>query len=330
MGDGRNMWVNVLISAIILAGAIAVYFRIVRALKMTDTPNPRSSHQLPTIRGGGIIFPIALLLFIFFDSGQWLLWTTGVFLAALVSFWDDWREVPAKWRLVVYFIAAALLIAEFDLWQQSVPYSLLLLILFTGIINAYNFMDGINGITGAYSLLWLLSIFVLHWHLDTGFPDLFFYIMSVSLVIFILLNFRKRALCFAGDVGSISIALILLFPTFWLIHTTGSWIFLLLLAVYGIDSVLTIFYRLIKGENIFRAHRHHIYQNLANEWNWEHLPIALLYTGIQLLINILMLQFLAASATAQIIFGATLLLLLSVSYYLLKRSTLSRFGSKNY
>ena len=131
---------------------------------------------------------------------------------------------------------------------------LVALIVCVGITNAYNFMDGINGITGGYSLAVLAPLVYLN--AKDGFIEMsYLYIIGLSLIVFCFFNFRKKAKCFAGDVGSITIAFILLFALGRLILQTGDFAYIIFLAVYGADSILTICHRIQLHENLGEAHR---------------------------------------------------------------------------
>ena len=146
-------------------------------------------------------------------------------------------------------------------------------------------MDGINGITGVYSLVMLLTFYYIN-QFGVTFTDAHFitYPILASLV-FLFFNFRKKAKCFAGDVGSMSIAFWVLALLGALVVKTKDFTYFLFIGVYGIDVVSTIIQRIKMKENIFEAHRHHLYQLLVNKMNWQHLSVAALYGAIQLAIN---------------------------------------------
>jgi UDP-N-acetylmuramyl pentapeptide phosphotransferase/UDP-N-acetylglucosamine-1-phosphate transferase len=149
-------------------------------------------------------------------------------------------------------------------------------------------MDGINGITSLYSL----AIFIPFWFIEHD--DVlkgFIGVSVLSLLVFLFFNARNRAKCFAGDIGSISIALLLIFVILNKILETSNYIYIFVLLLYGIDSVFTIIQRLIKRENIFKAHRKHLYQYLVNEFKMPHLLISGCYSGLQLLFNIWLIAF---------------------------------------
>lgn len=283
----------------ILTGAILLllellYFKLADHFNIIDKPNERSSHSQITLRGGGIIFPLAgISTLLLFQPQQWYL-AIGIALMAIISFLDDLMTLSSKIRMLIHLIAVSLLLYQVKVdvvIQNLTPYSLLLIpftyILIIGIINAYNFMDGINGITVFYSLV---SVATLFWiqkivHLMV-FADQIWWALIAALVVFGFFNVRRKAKAFSGDVGSISMAFILCFAILMLILHTENLKWILLMGIYGIDTVFTICSRLIRKENIFEAHRSHFYQYLANERKMSHLQVSLLYAAIQLLLNI--------------------------------------------
>jgi UDP-N-acetylmuramyl pentapeptide phosphotransferase/UDP-N-acetylglucosamine-1-phosphate transferase len=182
----------------------------------------------------------------------------------VISFVDDIRSISQGLRLVFHFTAMGLMFYQWELFALPWWTVVVALIVCTGIINAYNFMDGINGITGGYSLVVLGTLaFINHRVVSFVEPGLI-YTMLCAVLVFNFFNFRKRAKCFAGDVGSVSIAFIILFLIGKLIIDTEDFSWIVLLAVYGVDSVLTIVHRLMLHENIGLPHRKHLYQIMAN------------------------------------------------------------------
>jgi UDP-N-acetylmuramyl pentapeptide phosphotransferase/UDP-N-acetylglucosamine-1-phosphate transferase len=270
----------------VLTLLILFYFRLAVQFKIIDRPNQRSSHSRITIRGGGIIFPIALLLQALFSRFEYPLFTSGLLLISTVSFYDDLRPLSNKIRLLIHLIAVSSLFMQTDLLTYPVWIVILVYILVIGTINAYNFMDGINGITGAYSLITILSLYLIN--KDNSFVQSeWLIITALSLLVFNFFNFRKKAKCFAGDVGSVSMAFIIIFFLLQLILKTGDLKYIGFLLVYGIDSISTILFRLIRKENIFEAHRTHFYQYLTNVKSLPHLMVSALYMIAQLIVNLL-------------------------------------------
>lgn len=145
-------------------------------------------------------------------------------------------------------------------------------------------MDGINGITGGYSLIVLGALAYINVKVSVFMEPELLYVGLLSVLVFNIFNFRKQAKCFAGDVGSVSIAFIILFALGKLILVTGDLSYIILLVVYGVDSVLTIIHRLVLRENIFEAHRKHAYQLMANELKISHVLVSGFYMLLQAVI----------------------------------------------
>lgn len=276
--------VYIIVFAVLVLLELA-YFRVADRFNIIDKPNLRSSHTSIVLRGGGIIFLFGVWLYAAFFGLQYPWFILGLSLVGLISFVDDIHSLPDSLRLVVQFAAMFLIFFQFGILNlQDWWIVLIALIVCVGIINAYNFMDGINGITGGYSIAVLLPMIYLNSRL--GFIDMpYLYVVGLSLLVFCFFNFRRKAKCFAGDVGSISIAFILLFALGKLILQTGDLSYLVFLAVYGADSILTICHRIQLHENLGEAHRKHAYQLMANELKIPHTAVSALYLCLQLTIS---------------------------------------------
>lgn len=273
-----------ILTFIVLLAVELLYFRIADKLNIVDKPNERSSHTSITLRGGGIIFYFGALAYFVLSGGEYPWFMLALTLVAFISFWDDVKSVGQLPRLAFHFIAMALMFAQWDLYTLSWWWVAVALIVCTGIINAYNFMDGINGITGGYSLVILAALAYVN-HKIIAFVEPEFIGMTITAVlVFSLFNFRKRAKCFAGDVGAVSIAFILLFLIGKLVVETEDFSWIVLLVVYGVDSVLTIVHRLILHENIGLPHRKHLYQLMANELKMPHVLVSGIYMVVQAVI----------------------------------------------
>lgn len=262
-----------------------LYFFVANEFNIIDKPNLRSSHTHITLRGGGIIFLFGAWLYSFFYGFIYPYFLGGLTAITIVSFVDDIHPVPNKYRLIFHFTSMFLLFYGLGILHVDTWWLIILgLVLCVGIINAYNFMDGINGITGGYSLSVLIPLLYMNQALD--FIDSNFLIVSIlSILVFCFFNFRKRAKCFAGDVGAIGIAYIILFALGKLILQTGDFTYILFLVMYGIDSVLTIIHRIILHENIGEAHRKHVYQLMANELKIPHVVVSFIYALLQLIVS---------------------------------------------
>ena len=270
-----------LIILVLLFLAELFYFRIADKYNIIDKPNERSSHTRITLRGGGIIFYLGALVYFLTSQFEYPWFMLALTLVTVISFVDDIRSISQGLRLVFNFTAMGLMFYQWELFTLPWWTVVVALIACTGIINAYNFMDGINGITGGYSLVVLGALaFINHWVVSFVEPGLI-YTMLCAVLVFNFFNFRKRAKCFAGDVGAVSIAFIILFLIGKLIIDTEDFSWIVLLAVYGADSVLTIVHRLMLRENIGLPHRKHLYQIMANELKIPHVAVSLTYMVVQ-------------------------------------------------
>lgn len=264
---------------------IQLYFKLATRWQILDKPNKRSSHNYITIRGAGIIFPISFL----FGTMYHYVETSTINYYALisclmvsgVSFLDDLAEVNYLKRLAIQLIAGLIMITALDAFQYTWWMVAGLLVLLIGTLNTFNFMDGINGITGLYSLVVLFSMQIL-------ITDSILNWVIGAVLVFLFFNARKRAKCFSGDVGAVSLAFIICYGIGRIIIYTGHFQWILMLAVYGIDSVITIGIRLFRKENIFQAHRLHFYQYLTNSKGLGHLTVATGYALIQVIFNLVL------------------------------------------
>ena len=309
-----------------------VYFRVADRFNIIDKPNQRSSHTRIVLRGGGIIFTIALWIWSIWYGFQypWLL--AGVTLAAGISFVDDIHSLPDSLRLVVQFASMFLVLYQAvdsgklivdSQWWELIVYGVLALIVAVGGTNIYNFMDGINGITGGYSLAILIPLIIKNEELiiknGEGFvePSLLI-VVGLSLLVFCLFNFRKKAKCFAGDVGSIGIALILTFCVARLMLVTGDVAWIVLFLIYGVDGVLTICHRIMLHENLGQAHRKHAYQLMANELKIPHVVVSTIYMVLQLAVSLIAIYVIPDTIAAHWIYLVCSGVVMAVAYVLFK------------
>ena len=308
-----------------------LYFRVANHFNIIDKPNQRSSHSSITLRGGGVIFCISVLAYFLFFGFHYFWFTLGLTAIAAISFADDVKHQPRTLRLSIHFVAVCLLLLKvgvFDLpwWVWPIAF-----VLIVGITNAYNFMDGINGITTAYSFTVLAGLYFINQNLPQyqQFDSSLIICLALGNLVFAFFNFRPKAKCFAGDVGSVSMAYVLLFLTTWCILKTGNLIFILLFAVYGIDTVLTILHRLYKRENIFEPHRQHLFQYLANEKKIPQLVVSLLYMAVQGVITMGVLLTWQKPVVVQLSFTAMALGLPTIAYIFTKYKILKQVGVNN-
>ncbi len=313
---------------VLLVVAELVYFRVADKFNIIDRPNERSSHSKIVLRGAGVIFGIGAIVWavMLAVTGQMeqlmvsLPFFVGLVMVAGVSFVDDVRPLPDSVRLVVQFAAMFLMFWSLDILHWDMWWVVILaLVVCVGITNVYNFMDGINGITGGYSLAVLLPLLLVQ---DRGFGDASLIVtMILADLVFCFFNFRpkNKAKCFAGDVGSISIAFIILFVLGKVIVETGDITWLMFLIVYGVDACLTIVHRIMLHENLGQAHRKHAYQLMANELGISHIAVSGLYMGLQLAISLVFIYVIPDTVLAHWIYLVAVLSVLAVVYVLFMR-----------
>ncbi len=303
--------------------AEVIYFRIADRFNIIDKPNERSSHSKIVLRGGGIIFSLGAIAWAIMSvvSGQTILhdvpFLVGLLLVAGISFVDDIHPLPDSLRLVVQFIAMTLMFGSLGILHLNMWWIIILaLIVCVGITNVYNFMDGVNGITGGYSLAVLIPLLLVLKD-NTTIASLIITIILAD-VVFCLFNFRpkNKAKCFAGDVGSIGMAFIILFVLGTLILQTQDITWLIFLVVYGVDACLTIVHRIMLHENLGQAHRKHAYQIMANELKMSHITVSLFYMGLQTLISLAFIYLVPNTVLAHWIYLGCVLVLLVLAYVL--------------
>lgn len=300
------------------------YFKIADRFNIIDKPNQRSSHTIVTLRGGGIVFYFGALAYFIISGFQYPWFFLGLTLMTVISFLDDVFTLSNKIRLFIHFSSVLLMAYQMHLFDMPWYYLLVTFIVVVGVINAYNFMDGINGITACYSLAVGGLLMLVNHQISFIEQDLLAFTL-IGVIVFSFFNFRHRAKCFAGDVGAVAIAYILLFALGTLVLVSGNLIYILFLSVYGIDTVWTIVRRLSLKENIFEAHRSHLYQFLGNEAGMNKLLISFLYGGLQFLIGLLIIKITAFDFLTQIIFSIILLFVLSIAYFTLKTWLIKKY-----
>lgn len=324
-----NIYVLYSLIFVLLLLAELIYFRIADKCDIVDKPNERSSHSTIVLRGGGIIFLLGMWIWSAFFGFQYPLFLVAVTLAAGISFVDDIHSLPDSVRLVVQFTAMGLLIWQLFLSTgdagiladsgilMKILFVVLALIVCVGATNIYNFMDGINGITAGYSLAVLIPLVLINVHNEFIEPS-FLIVAVLSVVVFSFFNFRPKgkAKCFAGDVGSVGIAFILLFSIGMLIMKTGDITWLVLLLVYGADGCLTICHRIILHENLGEAHRKHAYQLMANELKMSHPLVSGIYMLTQLAISLCFIYLIPETTLAHWLYLIGALLILAIAYVL--------------
>src|SRR5690606_13368612 len=300
------------------------YFKVADRFNIIDKPNERSSHTRITLRGGGIIFYLGALAYFLLSGFQYPWFFLGLTMMTVVSFMDDVFTLSNTNRLLIHFASVLLMAYQLDVFEMPWYYLLATFIVVVGVINAYNFMDGINGITACYSLAVGGLLMLVNNEIGFVAQELLAYTM-LGLLVFTFFNFRTKAKCFAGDVGSVAIAYILLFALGALIIQTGNLLYFLFLTVYGIDAVWTIVRRLYLKENIFEAHRSHLYQFLGNEAGVNKLVVSFLYGVIQFVIGLGVIHYAKQNIASQWLFAGLLLGGFSILYLFIKTYVIRKY-----
>ena len=294
------MW-NYLIIAIVLLVAELLYFKIADHYNIIDKPNERSSHSTIVLRGGGVIFTLSIIAWAVMMLIQgnvqvvvnYLPFLCGLILVAGISFWDDVHSLPDSLRMIVQIIAYLLMFWSMGLyavsgsWIWTAIIVVVALFFCVGATNIINFMDGINAITAGYGLAMLIPILLLDY--DMYFIEVSYLVVAIiGIMVFSIFNFRPKgkAKCFAGDVGSIAIAFIILFALGKLMLATGDVTYIVFFLLYGIDGSMTIFHRIMLHDNLGQAHRKHVFQLMSNELKMGHVTVTMVYTILQLAISL--------------------------------------------
>ena len=320
------IWTYVIIAAILLIAEL-VYFKIADHFNIIDKPNERSSHSTIVLRGGGIIFSLSMIVWAVMmvvqgsDIVTYLPFLIGLVIICGVSFWDDVHSLPDSVRLVAQFTAMALMfwsmgIMHWNMWW----FVIIALIVCVGATNIINFMDGINGITAGYAMAVLLPLLLLNRTLYF-IEESYLVVAMIGVLVFCIFNFRPKgkAKCFAGDVGSIGIAFIMLFAIGKLIVKTSDITYLIFLLVYGVDGVLTICHRILLHENLGEAHRKHAYQLMANELKMSHVVVSILYMALQLVVSLGFIYLCPNTILAHWIYLVVAGIIMAVAYVLFKK-----------
>jgi UDP-GlcNAc:undecaprenyl-phosphate/decaprenyl-phosphate GlcNAc-1-phosphate transferase len=294
---------------------LALYYKIAVQYNIIDQPNERSSHKHATIRGAGVIFLVTGILSIYSDLNHNYYFFIGLISIGLISLLDDIFTLSVVLRIIVQSLSVLFALGNLGLLSSPVIIIGIYLILFLGWINAFNFMDGINGMTAFYSLsifgtLYLVNKFFIlpHYELIIN--------ICLSILVFMYVNVRNRALAFGGDVGSVVLAYMIGFLVLESIILSGHYVFILFGCVYGIDAIFTIFRRILGHQNIFLPHRSHLYQLLVNELDWNFKTISALYSIVQLIVNFVILFSVIIIPEYAIIVSIAILLSLCICYLL--------------
>ena len=338
------IWTYIIIAVLLLATEL-IYFRIADKCNIIDKPNERSSHSTIVLRGGGVIFAISMVMWLILQmvNGEWctvqdyLPFMVGLLMVAGISFVDDIHSLPDSLRMVVQIVSILLMFWSINLgsggtaqgaWFWQVVIALVALFFCVGATNIINFMDGINGITAGYALAMLVPIALVNnqsriGELENGafIEPSYLIVAIIGVLVFSLFNFRPKgkAKCFAGDVGSIGIAFIILFALGKLMLATQDVTWIVFFLVYGIDGSMTIFHRIMLHENLGQAHRKHAYQLMANELKMSHVVVSLLYMAMQLVVSLGFIYLCPNTVLAHWVYLVGAAAVLAVAYVLFMR-----------
>ncbi|MHC8354998.1 MraY family glycosyltransferase [Pseudomonas sp. LB3P81] len=277
----------------------AILRRYALAKSIIDIPNVRSSHSIPTPRGGGVAIVLAFLAALPFLgwSGQ-VSWTTLVAaggsgtLVAVVGFMDDHNHIAARWRLLGHFGAAiwALFwiggLPPLDVFGTSIDLGLtghiLAAVYLVWMLNLYNFMDGIDGIASVEAICACLSACLLYGLLNVEGMVWLPLILASSVAGFLLWNFPPARI-FMGDAGSGFLGVIIGIISLQAAWASPAlfWAWLILMGVFIVDATFTLTHRLLRGDKVYEAHRSHAYQFASRKFG-KHLPVTLAVGAINL------------------------------------------------
>jgi len=294
-----------LVAAIIAYWGILRFRRWAERRNMLDLPNERSSHTRPVARGGGLIIVavtllgasgVAVLSGRFSSRAAFLLYAAGALLVAFVSWMDDVRSVPSPIRLAVHFVAAGVVIAGLGYWSAiQLPVvgilafgwfgAVVTAVWIVGLTNAYNFMDGTDGIAGGQACVAGLGWAFLGWTAGAPLISGIGLLIAGSSLGFLFHNWPPARI-FMGDIGSAflgyTLAVLPLMLGFYSGESAGAPVVgLLLVWPFVFDTAFTFTRRLFRKENVFAAHRSHLYQRMTTSVS-GHAKVALLYAGLTL------------------------------------------------
>ena len=271
------------------------------------------------------------MLFFNVEFSKYYLLIISILLVAIISFIDDLVSLSTSKRMIIHFLAFTLVFFDLGIFKEfsliGIGLVFLTYLFSLGYLNIYNFMDGINGITFLNALVSYVTFYIIN-EFITGFTNSDLLLLLIfSTLIFGYFNFREKPKCFAGDVGSITIGFTIIYFITKLFLTTNDYGVFLVLGVYLVDGGWTIVERIIRKENVFEAHKRHLYQLFANEIKTPHLKISMVYFIIQLCLNLIVICILSGKFENNILFTLCVFGGLSLLYFLVKRSAYSKIYS---
>lgn len=311
-----------LIIFLLLSVGMFIYLKIAEKWLIVDQPNLRSSHQITTKRGAGILYLLAFVIYLMVSPNNNLTLILSGLILGGVGFIDDLKNLNFKIKLAIQLIVIISYLILQDYLSLDWYYTILIFVFLIASINIFNFMDGINGLTILYSLSFLMSFYYINTEFTSFINPNMLLVMIICNVIIGFLNIRTKAVCFIGDVGSISMGFLYATLALILMIKTNSFAPLVLIMVYAVDAGWTIMERLSLKENIFLPHRRHLYQIFVNELRFSHILISISYFTIQMLLN--MVWLLNYENENSGIFLSTTFIILSICYLTIKKAVLKK------
>ena len=313
---------NLLLALTILIFLSRVYIYLAKRFGISDVPNERSSHTVTVTRGGGILFPIGALLFFVFSGFEYPFFFFGLLLLAIISFIDDVKSLSVKQRIPIQLGAISLALFQLDMFNSLGIGGIIGFIVLIGVglvfVNCFNFIDGINGMLGFYSLSVLIPLLIINIEFQVIEKKLLLFLIMATLV-FGYYNFRKRALFFSGDVGSISLGLIFFFLMVKFVFSLKAPILLLFVIVFLTDTLGTIYIRIISGKSIFQASRDYMYERMVNEKKIPHLITATYYAILQLTLSVVAILFYKQTILVQLLVLAISVIFMIILFFVLDK-----------
>ena len=264
------------------------YVKVAKSINFYDIPNDRSSHVIDTVTGIGIAFPISVFVWYLLNF-KYHFFFLGLLILTICSIIDDVIDLKVYVRIFIQSISVSCLLQYFYHIDLSVIIIFLIIILNMGWLNAFNFMDGINGIMASYSLINLFTFFYINFKYQFIEQEILIFLL-IPLTLFMIFNFRNAAISFSGNSGTMAMAYILSLIMIKLIDHANDWKFIIFFSVYGLDTVFTIIERLILKENIFKPHRRHLYQLMVDKHYYNHLNVSIMFSLYQIIINIVFIN----------------------------------------
>lgn len=277
------------------------YFMRVYALKknIIDNPNERSSHNIPTPRGGGVAvvvsYIIGVILLIYLDQLSQHIGLTLIvsgFIIALLGFLDDHGHINSMLRLAIHFMVAIGVVVSlggfsevkiFNDFSLGFSANIIAVLFLVWLLNLYNFMDGINGIASVEAITTLMSIAVIYFILNLQLNIEILWLLTACVFGFLLWNFPKAKI-FMGDACSgflgLTLGILALIALKENLALFCAWI--ICLGVFIVDATFTLIRRVLSGHKMYDAHRSHAYQILSRKFN-SHTPITIAVASVNML-----------------------------------------------